>query len=280
MVENSKHLKWGSFLFWAILLVVVVISFSPLLWLLITSLKTEAELFKFPITYIPKEVTLQNYIAVFTRNPFGRFLLNSIVTTFSSTCFIVVISSMAAYALSRLNMPFKRLIMGCILVFSMLPIISLVLSIFLITRNLGILNTYQGLIGPYITFQLPLAIYVLNNFFSQIPTELEESAKIDGATPLQTMNRIIMPLSLPGIMSASILVSIMNWNDFVIAATLTTSQEMRTIPVGIVLYPGEFAFPWGTISAASILAVIPIAFFILFAQKWIITGLTAGSLKG
>ena len=280
MVSNRCGKTLAEIAFWAVLIGVVTVSFFPAVWLLLTSLKEGKELFQYPITYLPKIISFQNYIDVFQKNPFGIYMANSVVVTAISTAIVVLVSTMAAYALCRLNLPFREWILGGILVFSMLPLVSIILSIFLVTRELGWLNTYQGLIGPYVTFQLPLAIFILNNFFAQIPRELEEAAFIDGATPQETLMKIVAPLSAPGMVSAAILVAIMNWNDFIIAAALTTNQEMRTIPVGIVLYPGEFAFPWGTISAASTLAVLPITFFILFAQKWIIRGLTAGSIKG
>lgn len=281
MKLSNKWKKWlGIAGFWLILTVVLVVSFFPAVWLLLTSFKPEGELFKLPITYLPQKWTLQNYIDVFTRNPFGRFMLNSVIVTLCATALNVFIALMASYALARLRIPGKRLIMGGILIFSMLPTVALIIPIFGLTRSMGWLNTYRGLVGPYTTFQLPLSIMILTSFFKQIPKELEEAALIDGATPFQTMFKVVAPLAAPGLVSAGILVAIMVWNDFLIAMTLTTQVQMRTLPVGIVLYPGEFAFPWGTVSAASTLAVIPITLLILFAQRWIIRGLTAGAVKG
>lgn len=266
--------------FWVLLGIVVFVSFFPALWLLITSFKTEADLVRLPITYLPPRWTLKNYVDVFTRNPFGRFMFNSVVVTGVSTLANVIIALFASYALARLDMPGKRLILGGILVFAMLPGIALIVPIYSLTQALRWINTYQGMIGPYITFQLPLSIMILTAFLKQIPHDLEEAAMIDGATPFQAMRYVVAPLAAPGLVSAGILVAIMIWNDFLIGMTLTTRLHMRTLPVGIVLYPGEFAFPWGTVSAASTLAVIPITLFILFAQRWIIRGLTAGAIKG
>lgn len=273
--------RWiGIIGFWLVLATVLAVSFFPAFWLLLTSFKSEGELFRLPITYLPQHWSFQNYKDVFTRNPFGRFMLNSVVVTLGATVLNVFVALMASYALARLRIRGKRSIMGGILLFSMLPTVALIIPIFGITRGLGWLNTYRGLIGPYTTFQLPLSIMILTSFFKQIPIELEEAALIDGATPFQSMLRVVAPLAAPGLVSAGILVAIMVWNDFLIAMTLTTQIQMRTLPVGIVLYPGEFAFPWGTVSAASTLAVVPITLFILFAQRWIIRGLTAGAVKG
>jgi len=267
-------------LFWALIILVVFVACFPALWLLITSFKSPAELSRIPITYLPEKWTIVNYIDLFTVNPFSRFMLNSIVVTVLSTVVNVLVSLMASYALARLDLPGKRLILGFILVFAMLPAMAFIVPIYDVIRKLGWLNTYQGLIGPYVTFQLPLSIMILTSFFEQVPKDLEEAAMIDGASPFQSMFKVIVPLAAPGLVSAGILVAIMIWNDFLIAMTLTTKVSMRTLPVGIVLYPGEFAFPWGTIAAASTLAVFPITIFILFAQRWIVRGLTAGALKG
>jgi len=267
-------------LFWALIILVVFVACFPALWLLITSFKSPAELSRIPITYLPEKWTIVNYIDLFTVNPFSRFMLNSIVVTVLSTVVNVLVSLMASYALARLDLPGKRLILGFILVFAMLPAMAFIVPIYDVIRKLGWLNTYQGLIGPYVTFQLPLSIMILTSFFEQVPKDLEEAAMIDGASPFQSMFKVIVPLAAPGLVSAGILVAIMTWNDFLIAMTLTTKVSMRTLPVGIVLYPGEFAFPWGTIAAASTLAVFPITIFILFAQRWIVRGLTAGALKG
>jgi len=267
-------------LFWALIILVVFVACFPALWLLITSFKSPAELSRIPITYLPEKWTIVNYIDLFTVNPFSRFMLNSIVVTVLSTVVNVLVSLMASYALARLDLPGKRLILGFILVFAMLPAMAFIVPIYDVIRKLGWLNTYQGLMGPYVTFQLPLSIMILTSFFEQVPKDLEEAAMIDGASPFQSMFKVIVPLAAPGLVSAGILVAIMTWNDFLIAMTLTTKVSMRTLPVGIVLYPGEFAFPWGTIAAASTLAVFPITIFILFAQRWIVRGLTAGALKG
>lgn len=266
--------------FWVLLSIVLCVAFLPPVWLFLTSFKSETELFRVPITILPARITLENYRAVFEKNPFGRFMLNSIIVTSVSTVINVLIASMAAYALARINIPWKNAIMGAILVFSMLPLMSMIVPLFVLMRRLGWVNTYQGMIGPYVTFQLPLSILILTNFFRQTPRELEEAAMIDGAGLWQVIGRVVIPLAAPGLVSAAILVAIMIWNDFLIAVTLATNMNMRTLSVGIVLYPGEYAFPWGIISAASTLAVIPITLFILFAQKWIIGGLTAGAIKG
>lgn len=258
----------------------VAISLGPYVWTLFTSLKSEAELLRTPLTYIPENPTLQNYEAVFKQNPFGRFLLNSFIVAASSTALCIVLASLAGYAFGRLRFRGRTPLLMAVLAFSTLPVMSLIVPLYIIIQRLGLLNTYPGLIIPYVTWSLPLAVFILTNFFRQIPRDLEESAWIDGAGRLQALWHVIVPLSGPGIVSAAIIVFITVWNDFLIALTLVSSVSMRTVTVGIALYRGEYAFPWGTITAAVCLATIPIALLLMVGQRWVTSGLLRGSLKG
>lgn len=258
----------------------MVWSLAPYLWTLFTSLKSERELYQFPVTYWPHAPTLVNYVAVFTQNPFGRFLLNSAVVTVASTVLCLFIASLAAYAFARLKFRGREILLVGLLVVAMIPLITVIVPLYILVRNLGLLNTYWGLIGPYITYSLPVAIFILTAFFREIPHELEEAALIDGCTRLNTLWRIIAPLAAPGLITAGIIVFVYTWNEFLVALTLTSTNDVRTITVGIALYRGEFAFPWGVISAAVVLATIPITALILLGQRLVIRGLTAGAVKG
>ena len=265
---------------WILIGLVVVWSLAPYVWTLFTSFKTEGELYQFPVTYWPHTPTIVNYIQVFTQNPFGRFLLNSTIVTVASTVLCLFIGSLAAYAFARLKFRGREILLIGLLVVAMIPLITVIVPLYILVRNLGLLNSYLGLIAPYITYSLPVAIFILTAFFREIPHELEEAALIDGCTRLNTLWRIIAPLAAPGLITAGIIVFVYTWNEFLVALTLTSTTDVRTITVGIALYRGEFTFPWGVISAAVTLATIPIMTLILLGQRLVIRGLTAGAVKG
>jgi multiple sugar transport system permease protein len=194
----------------------------------------------------------------------------------------VVFASMAAYAVARLRFPGKSVLIGLALLIAMFPAISLVTPLFNIERILGLFDTWVGLIIPYVTFGLPLAIYTLSAFFREIPWELEKAAKMDGATPFQAFTKVIAPLAAPGMFTTAILVFIFCWNDFLFAISLTSTTRARTVPAAIGFFTGssQFESPIGSISAASIIITIPIILFVLFFQRRIVAGLTSGAVKG
>ena len=270
----------GRIVFTALVGLVVAYSLGPYLWTLVTSVKTERELYQFPVTYLPHAPTVINYVHVFQGNPFGRFLLNSCVVSVSSTVLCLFLATLAAYAFARLQFRGSRVLLLGILIVAMIPLISVIVPLYVLVRGLGLLNTYGGLIGPYITWSLPVAIFILTAFFREIPRDLEEAAAIDGCSRVGTLWRIIAPLAAPGLVTAGIIVFVNTWNEFLVALTLTSTTEMRTITVGIALFRGEFAFPWGVISAAVLLATVPIVTLILAGQRLVIRGLTAGAVKG
>jgi multiple sugar transport system permease protein len=193
-----------------------------------------------------------------------------------------VLASFTAYAIARLNFPGKALLLAGSLAIAMFPPISVVGPLFDMWRALGIYDTYPGLIIPYLTFALPLAIYTLVAFFREIPWELEQAAAVDGATPMQAFRKVIVPLAAPGMFTAAILVFIFCWNDFLFAITLTSSDASRTVPAALAFFQGEsqFTAPTGNIAAAAILVTIPIILFVLLFQRRIVAGLTAGAVKG
>jgi multiple sugar transport system permease protein len=277
MAGRTPILKVGH---WILIGLVVAWSLAPYAWTLFTSFKTERELYQFPVTYWPHRPTIINYVQVFTQNPFGRFLLNSTVVTVTSTVLCLSIASLAAYAFARLTFRGREVLLVGLLVVAMIPLITVIVPLYILVRNLGLLNSYTGLIAPYITYSLPVAIFILTAFFREIPHELEEAALIDGCTRLNTLWRIIAPLASPGLITAGIIVFVYTWNEFLVALTLTSTTDVRTITVGIALYRGEFTFPWGVISAAVMLATIPIMTLILLGQRLVIRGLTAGAVKG
>jgi len=269
---------------WTVLIVAVVaFAMIPVLWIMSLSFKTPATVGDGRL--IPKEWTLENYKGLFEGgldSPLLRPLINSILIALIATIIAVTLASFAAYAIARLDFPGKTIVLGGALAVSMFPPISVVGPLFDMWRALGLYDTYPGLIIPYLTFALPLAIYILVAFFREIPWDLEEAAQVDGATPFQAFRRIIFPLAAPGVFTAAILVFIFAWNDFVFAISLTSSDASRTVPAAIAFFTGEsqFTSPTGNIAAAAVLVTIPIIIFVLIFQRRIVAGLTAGAVKG
>lgn len=262
------------------LALLIVGGLLPLVWIALTSLKTGAELQQFPVQYLPAHPAWGNYARVFSEQPFGRFFLNSVIVSGVSTVLCVVIAALAAYALARLKLRGRGLYTTLVVVFSMFPVISLVVPLFKIMRGVNLLNSYPALILPYTALSLPVAILVLIAFFAGIPRDLEAAAMIDGCSRLEALWRVVVPLSAPGIVTAALLVFVNSWNEYLLALSFNTSREMRTIPVGVTFFQGEFAFPWPLISAAIVIAVVPLVLLIVIFQKRFVTGLTAGGVKG
>lgn len=260
--------------------VIVFNGFFPAVWILLTSLKTEVELVKKPITYWPENLTLQNYVQAFTDQPLLRYLGNSFVVSSLSTVFTLIVAACAAYAIARLNLKHRQMILTAIVASSMFPLVTLLVPLFETMRALGLLNTYTALVLPYVVLNLPVCTLVLVSFFQSIPKDLENAAMIDGCTRFGALWRVVIPLSAPGVFTAGILAFVNSWDEFLLALSLNSSASMRTVPVGITLYQGEFSFPWPIISAALIVAIVPIALLIAFFQERVVGGLTQGGLKG
>jgi multiple sugar transport system permease protein len=227
-------------------------------------------------------VTLDNYRGIFQTSLFTRALLNSIGIAALSTLAAVVLASMAAYAIARLDFPGKALLVGASLTIAIFPQISLISPIFNIWRAVHLYDTWPGLILPYLTFSLPLAIYTLSAFFREIPWELEQAAQMDGASPFQAFWKVITPLAAPGVFTTAILVFIFAWNDFLFSISLTSTDSARTVPAALAFFTGasEFQQPTGSIAAAAMVVTVPIVIMVLAFQRRIVAGLTAGAVKG
>ncbi len=260
--------------------IVVCNGFFPALWILFTSLKTEAELVRKPISWWPHEATLDNYVRAFTDQPLLRYMGNSFAVALGSTVVSLAVATLAAYALARLNLKHRQLILTAIVASTMFPLVTLLVPIFETMRTLGLLNTYTALILPYTVLNLPVCTLVLVSFFQSIPKDLENAAMIDGCTRLGALWRVVLPLAAPGVFTAGILAFVNAWDEFLLALSLNSSGSMRTLPVGITLYQGEFTFPWPIISAALIVAIVPVAALIALFQERVVGGLTQGGLKG
>lgn len=272
------------------IVVVIFYALFPVLWIISLSLKTPATVTVTPNegfwrTLVPSEATFKNYEALFTDGldgPFLKPLINSIGIALIATVIAIVLASFAAYAIARLDFPGKTAVLGGALAIAMFPAISTVGPLFDMWRALGLYDTWAGLIIPYLSFSLPLAIYTLVAFFREIPWELEQAAQVDGATPFQAFRKVIVPLATPGMFTAAILVFIFAWNDFLFAISLTSSDASRTVPAALAFFTGDSQFtqPFANIAAAAVIVTIPIIIFVLIFQRRIVAGLTSGAVKG
>jgi multiple sugar transport system permease protein len=259
---------------------VVIFCLFPFYWLVNISLKTGADLGSADL--FPPSPSLDNYTSIFENDDFVRSLANSAIVSLTTTALAIVVGSFCAYALARLKMSFKFVLLGIVLSISTFPQIAIAAPLFRLWSDIGLYNTLIGLVIPYLTFALPLSIYILVSFFREIPKDLEEAALVDGATNFQAFRKVIVPLAAPGLATTAILAFIAAWNDFLLAVTLTSSREARTTPVAISQFTGssQFEVPLGTQSAASVIISIPLIALVLLFQKRIVAGLTAGAVKG
>jgi trehalose/maltose transport system permease protein len=271
----SKRVLW-------ILATVVVVLYAliPVLWIISLSLKPGSDLTDGK--FFPTEVTWSNYSAIFDDPQFPSALRNSIGIALISTVLAVVLAMFAAYAIVRLDFRGKTIVLSGALAIAMFPPVAIIGPLFNMWRNLGLYDTWPGLIIPYMTFTLPLAIWTLSAFFREIPWDLDKAARVDGATPFQAFRKVIAPLAAPGVFTSAILVFIFAWNDFLFAASLTSTNRARTVPAAIAFFTGssQFDFPAGQIAAASVVVTIPIIIMVLLFQRRIVAGLTSGAVKG
>jgi ABC-type glycerol-3-phosphate transport system permease component len=259
---------------------VVLFALFPFYWIVMTSLKTPAELSQPTHGLVPAHFTISAYGSVFTEGNFLRALINSAIVSLFATAISVVLATLAGYALARLEMRGKSIILGFILLTAFFPVIAMVGPLFLAYRHLGLLDSYQGLVITYLIYTLPIATWLLTNFFQQIPRDLEEAAMVDGSTRLQALWHVVTPVALPGIFTAAILSFILAWNDFAFALSFISSPSKYTAPLAIVnVGQSQFQVFYNRIDAAVVITTLPVALVVLLGQKRIVSGLTAGAVK-
>jgi multiple sugar transport system permease protein len=273
-----------------VLLVMVVLLFIylPVAWLVISSISTRAELLSTPIHWIPQQPTLQNYLNIFfpsqgvseVARTFRITLWNSFVVASSVTAITLVVGSLAAYALIRLRLPFSQTLLIGIMGTRMIPEISLVIPLYIFASRFRLLNTPTILIVTYLSFALPFAIWLMAAFFDTIPIELEDAARVDGCNRLQTLVRIILPISAPGLVSTGLFVFLTAWDEFFFALIFTSTVAAKTVPVAIAEFTGRYVVDVGSMMTGGVLAAIPPVLFSLIFQRYIVSGLTAGAVKG
>jgi multiple sugar transport system permease protein len=249
----------------------------PLYWLVASSFKgandiTSAAAFPHP--------SAANYANAFSAYSFGTYLANSAIVTVATTALVLCLGTLAGYGLGRLPLRGKTAIMTALLMISLFPTIAVVAPLYMLMRDIGWLNSYQGLITAYTALMLPFAIWILRNYFLSIPKEMEEVASLDGASPFRTVISVIIPQALPGLFTAGVFTFVAAWTEFIVALSLNSQDRYRTIPVGIALFGGQFTTPYGTIFAASTVAMLPIAILVLVFRRAVVSGLTAGAVKG
>jgi trehalose/maltose transport system permease protein len=274
---NDPGTPWWM---WFIVAAIVVFCLFPFYWLINISLKTGADLSGSDV--FPPNPSLDNYSSIFNNSNFTRALANSAIVSLTTTAIGVVVGSFAAYALARLKVKGKFILLAIILSITTFPQIAIAAPLFRLWTQIGLYNTLIGLVIPYLTFALPLSIYILVSFFREIPRDLEEAALVDGATNFEAFRKVVVPLAAPGLATTAILTFISAWNEFLLATTLTSSTTARTVPVAISQFTGssEFEVPLGTQSAASVVISVPLILLVLLFQKRIVAGLTAGAVKG
>ena len=280
MSDRSEGATTRQILLWLGVAAIVVFCLFPFYWLINTSLKSGADLSGAAL--LPPSPTVDNYTSIFEDTAFTNALRNSAIIAGSVTVLSLLIGSFAGYALARLHLPFKFLILAIVLSISTFPPIAIAAPIFELWTDIGLYNTYLGLILPSLAFGLPLTVFIMASFFHDIPRELEDAALVDGATRLQAFRKVVVPLAAPGVVTAGLLVFIFAWNEFLFAITLTSTPERRPVPAAIAFFTGsqQFEVPLGTISAASVVVTIPLIVLVLIFQRRIVAGLTAGAVKG
>jgi multiple sugar transport system permease protein len=261
-------------------LIVVLFIGLPLYWLIISSFKTPTNLGASPPQWWPNPWSGANYAQAFNQYDFGQYFINSVIVTIVATVLVLIFGTLAGYALGRLPMRGKFTLMVTLLMISLFPEIALIAPLYTLLKGLGWLNSYQALIVPYVAFNLPFAIWILRNYMLGIPKEMEETGRIDGAGPLRTLWTIILPMALPGVFTAGIFCFTACWTEFLMALTFNSSNGFRTIPVGVAEFGTVYTVPYGTIFAASVVAVVPIGILVFIFRKNVISGLTSGAVKG
>ncbi|MEH1781696.1 MAG: carbohydrate ABC transporter permease [Nostoc sp.] len=265
-----------------IVALVVIFSLAPALWQLLTSFKVNEDIAAVPTVYFPTRFTFNHYIELFTRRPFWRYIFNSAFVSITSTALSLAIGAPAAYALARLRPWGERVILASVLIVTLFPGILLFLGLLEIIQALKLGNNYLALIIPYTAINLPLTILVLRSFFQQLPKDLEDSARVDGYNTFQLLWQIVLPMTLPALVTTGILTFIFAWNEFIFALTFMTREELKTIPVAAAQLGGAtvFEIPYGAIAAATVVGTLPLILLVLFFQRRIVQGLTAGAVKG
>lgn len=267
-------------LLYTLLIIGAVTTVFPFLYMVSTSLKGPIYVFEYPPQFIPAQPTLRNFVAAWTSKRFDLYFLNSVLVTISTTLLVVLLSSMTAFAFARFKFVFKRPLYYSIMIFMMMPAMTLIVPQFMLASRLNLLNSLSGLVLVYVAQNLPLNTFLLKGFLEEVPRELEEAARIDGASSWDIYWRIMLPLSKPALATAAIFSSLGAWDEYVWALTVLNDPAKRTLPVGIAAFHGVFYSDWGLVFAASLIAILPIITLFIILQRYFIKGVLTGAIKG
>lgn len=282
--QEAATINWRKILLPISVFLVVVFFMGPVLWQVLTSFKVNSAISAVPAIYFPtpNQLTLEHYQSLFVRRPFTLYILNSALVSITSTLLALALGAPAAYALARLRLPGENIILAAVLIVTLFPAVLLFLGLLEVVRTTHLGNNYLALILPYAAINLPLTILVMRSFFQQLPKDLEDSAKVDGYNTIQMLIQIVLPMTLPALVTTGILTFIAAWNEFIFALTFITRDSMKTIPVATAQLSGAsvFEIPYGPIAAATVLGTLPLVVLVLLFQRKIVQGLTAGAVKG
>ncbi|HEY9596355.1 MAG TPA: carbohydrate ABC transporter permease [Cyanophyceae cyanobacterium] len=282
-IQSSKTIDISRTIILPIGIVFLLIfCLAPVLWQLLTSIKVSEDISAVPNIYFPSRYTFKHYIDLFTRRPFGLYILNSALVSIVSTVLCLGIGAPAAYALARLRLWGEKILFAGLMIVTLFPFVLFFLGLLEIVQALKLGNNYLALIIPYTTINLPLTISVLRSFFLQLPVDLEDAAKVDGYNTWQMLTQIVLPMTIPALVTTGVLTFIFAWNEFIFALTFITRESMKTIPVATAQLGSTsvFEIPYGPIAAATVLGTLPLVLLVLFFQRKIVQGLTAGAVKG
>ena len=275
-----KYLKRQNTIMDILLCIGIIIVLAPLMWMVSTSFKTEGELFKMPPSFIPDKPTISNYAALFEEGIFWPYLKNSLFVSIVATGASIIVSILAGYSLSAFRFRLRIPLLFFFLSLQMFPMVVMLLTIYLLFNNLGLLNTRLSLILTYISFALPFSIWMVKNYFDSIPSEILEAARIDGCTNFQVLRKIILPIAGPGIAAVAIFSFVTSWNEFLYAYTLTNTLRAQTLPPGMMLsYVGQFKIAWNEMMAACVISTLPTLVMFILLQRYFVVGLTQGASK-
>lgn len=279
MNATRERSWWQHALVFAVLSTVAVVMVLPIAWLLVTSLKPEAEIYRFPPSWIPAPLTFDNYKAVLQSSMPGYFL-NSIIVGAGTIVATLFIAMHAGYAVSRFSFPGKNVFLFLLMASHMMPGVANLVPVYLLAGKVGLLDSYLVLILVYSMWQTPLVVWLIQGFLESVPATLDHAAMVDGYSRLGALYRVVLPLSKPGLAASSIVVFVYAWNEFIMALTLTSTDDMRLAQVGLKYYVSQFGIQWGELAAAVMLSIVPVILLFLFLQRWFVYGLTSGALKG
>jgi ABC-type glycerol-3-phosphate transport system permease component len=278
--EPGKGINWRKVGRYTAVAFVVFVSLAPLYWTIVTSVKSGLELNASPPTLFPHSFSPDNYKTDLGLTAFTRDLLNSAIIATVTTIVALIVGILCAYALARMKWHGKGIVLGITLSVTIIPLIALVGPLFVVYTNvLPVYNTYIALIIPDLVLALPIIVWFMASFFRNLPPDLEEAALVDGATRLRALWAVIVPLTAPGVFASAILAFITVWNDFLFGLTLTTDEQAQPVTVGVTRFSGEHIIRWGEVAAAAVIVTIPLVIVVLFLQKRIVAGLTAGAVK-